>query len=318
MPIQFSPVFPAHMPGRGGPPMGGQAGGPAWGGQAGARPPEHVIAAMRAQDGRFSVRVLDLHELGDWASPLIFVFQGRQIGGGFPIHPHAGFSAISLVFEDSQTGLRTRDSLGNDFVVDPGGIAWTEAASGVVHDELPAEPERELNGAQIFVNLSSEHKFGAPRVFHLTGSQVPVWQSNAGDRVRVAVGSFRGVSSPIEPIEPFTLLDIDLRREIGFAIQPGHNSVVYVLDGEVRLRADGGGEQTVAGGNALALHGSGGDVTFQASQPTHFLLLSGTEIREPLVFDGNFIMNEPSQLEAARARYQSGEMGRLAPLSASR
>ena len=45
------------------------------------------------------------------------------------------------------------------------------------------------------------------------------------------------------------------------------------------------------------------------------VILSGAEIREQLVVDGPFIMNDVSQLQDAFARYQSGRMGHLAPFS---
>ena len=75
----------------------------------------------------------------------------------------------------------------------------------------------------------------------------------------------------------------------------------HVLEGGLRARADGQEEQ-VRGEQALALYGSGGHVTFAASDPAHFLILSGAEIREPVVVDGNFIN-------------RAGAMGHLAPLS---
>ncbi len=40
----------------------------------------------------------------------------------FPAHPHAGFSAVSYVFADSETGIANRDSLGNRNVILPGGL----------------------------------------------------------------------------------------------------------------------------------------------------------------------------------------------------
>jgi redox-sensitive bicupin YhaK (pirin superfamily) len=63
------------------------------------------------------------------------------------------------VFEDSKAALRSRDSLGEDVVVGPGGIVWTEAGRGVMHEELPASDD-ELHGLQIFVNLSAKNKLG--------------------------------------------------------------------------------------------------------------------------------------------------------------
>ena len=303
MSIQLSPVIIPKAPGHG--PAGRPQG-------AGLNIPPHV----RANLGVLSVQMLDFHEQVELASPVVFLFHSRQRGGDFAPHPHAGCSAVSYVFEDSQTGLRTRDSLGNDFVIDPGGIAWSQAANGVIHEELPAQADRELHGVQIFVNLSSKNKLVSPQVFHFSASEVPEWRSDAGDGVRVVVGSFEGVSSPLVPAEPFTLLDVALRREIAFHLPTAHNALVYLLIGTVLIRAEGH-EQEVAGGQALALHGidNGGRVTISAVQPAHFLILSGAEIREPVLMNGNFMMTEQTQIEAAIARYRAGDMGHLAPLS---
>ena len=133
----------------------------------------------------------------------------------------------------------------------------------------------------------------------------------------VAVGSFGGVSSPLVPAEPFDLLDVELRHKISFRLLEARNALAYVLTGSVLVRADGRA-QTVAAEHALALHGGNGLVTFEAEQPAHFMILSGAAIREPVLVDGSFIMNDRSQIEAAVARYRAGEMGRLAPLSEAR
>jgi redox-sensitive bicupin YhaK (pirin superfamily) len=276
-----------------------------------------VITPIRRGNGSTaSVEMFDLREMREWASPVTNVFHSRQRGRGFEPHPHAGFSAITYVFEDSQTGMRTRDSLGGDIAMGPGGIVWSQAGSGMIHEETAVDPDRELHGLQVFVNLRSKDKLAAPKVFDLAASRVPVWQSEAGDRVRVVVGSFEGLSSPLVPAEPFDWLDVELRRDISFDLKDDHNALVYAVSGEVLVRGDGR-EQKVEGGQALAIHGSDGGarLTCKAVQPAHLLIFSGTPIREPVVFDSQFMMNEPSQIEAAAARYRAGEMGHLTPLS---
>ena len=57
-----------------------------------------------------------------------------------------------------------------------------------------------------------------------------------------------------------------------------------------------------------------GRSTIEAVQSAHFLLLSGAEMRDPIVVDGPFIMNERSQIKAAAERFRAGHMGRLEPL----
>jgi redox-sensitive bicupin YhaK (pirin superfamily) len=273
-----------------------------------------VIAAReRALPGFSSLLYVDLDELGVAASPVAVLDDFRVAGLPFSPHPHAGFAAVTYVFEDSPGDLRSRASSGADLTVGPGGIVWTHAGSGVVHEEIPAVQGRELHGIQIFVNLSSQNKLTPPQVLHLDPAQVPEWRSDAGDRVRVVVGSFGAVASPLVPAEPFTLLDVHLREQIYFAAQAGHAVLVYVLSGHVAVSADGHQEK-VDGRHALALHG-GGRVSFEAVPPSHILIASGAEIREPVITEGPFIMNNRPQIEEAVARYRSGAMGHLASLS---
>jgi len=274
-----------------------------------------IAGKSRGNGGTFSVQSIDLAQWGERASPVEVLDQFRVRSRPFPPHPHAGFSAVTYVLEDSQGKLRSRDSLGNDVVVGPGGIVWTQAGSGVIHEEVPAEMDRELHAVQIFVNLSSKNKLTKPQMLRLTQSEVPEWLSKTGDRVRVVVGSFGGLVSPLVPVEPFDLLDVQLRREISIDLQDGHNAIVYVLKGAIIVQADGRTQDLIRD-HALALHGAG-QVKFQATEPAHFLVLSGTEIREPVLAQGPFIMNKPSQVEAALARYQAGQMGHLAPLAES-
>ena len=271
-----------------------------------------VISARTRGDGSFSVKTIDLDALGDRASPVVLLDDFRVRGQPFGPHPHAGFSAVTYVLEDSQGSLRSRDSLGNDNVVGPGGIVWTEAASGVMHEEVPAESGRELHGLQIFVNLSAKNKLIPPKVLRLFGGEVPEWQDEAGGRVRVVVGSFKGVQSPILPAEPVDLLDIYLRQEVTFDLASGHNALAYVLEGEVVVRA-GDREAKLSASQAVAISGSGG-VTLRSSGNSHLVLLSGAEICEPIFARGPFIMNDLTQVEEANARYHAGAMGHLAPL----
>jgi redox-sensitive bicupin YhaK (pirin superfamily) len=71
----------------------------------------------------------------------------------FRPHPHAGFSAVTLMFEDSPGSISNRDSTGTHVTLDPGDLHWTQAGSGIVHEEVPSEPPTPCHGAQIFIDL---------------------------------------------------------------------------------------------------------------------------------------------------------------------
>lgn len=247
------------------------------------------------------------------ASPILMIDEFRVRGQPFQPHPHAGFSAVSDVFEDSAAALRSRDTLGNDLVVHAGGIVWSEAGSGMMHEELPATPGQTLHGLQFFVNLRAVNKLAPPRVLWLHRADVPASRSEAGDRIRIVLGSHDGQASPLMPTEPFNLLDVHLRSTQSIALDANQAAIVYVLSGAIQLRADTahcrvGARQAVGlqTPQATVLH-------LRAIEPAQLVLLWAAPIHEPVVWHGPFVMNAQAQIDAAIHRHQTGAMGRLAP-----
>jgi redox-sensitive bicupin YhaK (pirin superfamily) len=273
-----------------------------------------VNAEPASHGGHFAARRLDLMGLGRFAPPVMGFDHYRMNGPTFAPHPHAGFSAVSYVFEDSSGGLRNRDSLGHDLVIEPGAIVWTQAGSGVVHDEFPGQIGREVHGVQLFINLSRQNKGLPPRMLQLDAADVPVVADVDGNRTRVLTGSFSGTKSPLEPAEPFDFLDVQFSRKWSMQVPSNRNFLIYVLSGTVAVRAsEQVGElrpfQAVAGQcvNSDFVH-----VT--STGPAQILVLSGTDPHEPVAVYGPFIMNDEAQLSAAFERYRKGEMGRLIQL----
>jgi len=266
---------------------------------------------MRKSGGALSIRAIDLTDMADCTSPVTGLNEFRLRGQPLPPPPHAGLSAFTYMFEDSEGSLRKRDALGNDVVVSPGGIVWTKGGGDVIDHDVPVD-DGELHGLQLFVKLGANNKYVGPRMLRLQGNEVREWWHSAGDGVRVVVGSFEGITSPLVPAEPFTFLDVVLRREITFNIPPAHNALVYVLDGTVAIGA-AGRQQKIIRGQAMALHGGGGRARLVSLSPAHAIVLSGPEICEPMVVDDPF-MNEPDQIEAIVARYRAGEMERVTSL----
>ncbi|WP_160326694.1 pirin family protein [Burkholderia sp. lig30] len=274
-----------------------------------------VNADPVARGGHFAARRLDLDGLGRFAAPVMGLDHYRMSGPTFAAHPHAGFSAVSYVLEDSAGGLRSRDSLQHDVVIEPGAIVWTQAGTGIVHDEFPAQMGREVHALQVSINLSRQNKSLPPRMFQLATTAIPVVSDANGNRTRVLSGGFSDTNSLLELAEPFDFLDVTVLRRWSFQVPKNRNVLVYVLSGNVEVRASGQSRalrplQAVAGRciKPDILH-----VT--TTSPAQILLLSGTDPREPVAVYGPFIMNDEAQLTAAFDRYRKGEMGRLAPLS---
>lgn len=251
-------------------------------------------------------------KLGDGIDPFLQIDHFWMREATFPPHPHAGFSAVTYMFEDSEGSFINRDTMSaeDSIEIHPGDLHWTQAGSGMVHEEKPIEPGKVCHGLQIFVNLAAVNKFSAPQAFHLESAQVPTYKDSAGKRVRVLVGSAFGLLSPLTTLTPVTLLDtfLPVGEKIEHTIPANHNVFVLVIDGSGTFGLDGN-----LGIDEAGLFGNEGEsVSIQAgSEGLHYVLCAGSPLNEPIVNRGPFVMNSSTQIQSVQANYLAGRMGEL-------
>lgn len=248
--------------------------------------------------------------------PFLNVDDFRMSLPTFPPHPHAGFSAVTYLFEDSAGAFINRDSLGDRSRIAPGGLHWTQAGSGMLHEEIPEKPGIESHGLQMFVNLRSDHKLAAPRAFRVEAADVPVAAAE-GSRVRVLAGSYGGATSPLAGLAtPVLLLDVLLIDDgrVTLPIDPAWSSFALAIAGHGRAGAPGA-EVALPAHGAAGFDDDGDAIALAGPGRGEFrvLVAAGAPIREPVVFGGPFAMTSRADVEAANARFRRGEMGALAP-----
>lgn len=272
-----------------------------------------VAEAPAATPGpHFSANRLDLGALDGYIAPVVGFDHFRMSGPTFAPHPHAGFSAVSVLFEDSPGALHNRDSLGHDLIAGPGDIVWTQAGSGAIHEEVPERNGVMVHGLQLFVNLSARNKHAAPQAFHAKSATIPVVEQGH-NRIRVVSGEFEGEASPVSPAERFDLLDASLRGSLSYTLDRGWNGLVYVLSGKVTVSTEGQ-DRILGPHQAVGMRGGDevGTIRIAPQGEAHVLVLAGKDPKEPVATYGPFIMNSQAELVAAYERYRSGAMGRLA------
>lgn len=244
--------------------------------------------------------------------PFLSITDFRMSRPTFAPHPHAGFSAVTYMFRDSAGSFRNRDSLGDVSLIGPGDLHWTQAARGMMHEEIPTEPGTECHGMQLFVNLAAVDKHAAPGALHLAAADVPVVVPSDGVTVRVVTGSALGVASPLEGLlTPVTLLDVDLGAGAAaeIPVPPDRRAVLLVVSGGLTVAGTTLPQHAVA-----SLDGPAGLVGAVAgAEGATVVVLVGAPIAEPVLFGGPFCMNTRAELADAEQRFRRGEMGRLAP-----
>ncbi|MAZ87338.1 MAG: pirin [Cellvibrionaceae bacterium] len=248
--------------------------------------------------------------------PLVMVDHYRMTEPTFGAHPHAGLSAVSVLFEDSEGKFHNRDSLGNDFDLMPGDLYWLKAGSGVIHDESPRQGAK-IHGLQVFVNLPSADKKIQPSSLHIKAQDMPVYDEH-GSRIRIVLGESNGIYGQQAPALPMTILDgrIDSRSGFAHQLNGGESAWLYVIKGELKLTISGQKINLLAGQsiaissfdeasfNTLRLFNSG-------NEQAHFTLFAGKPIAEAFVQKGPFVMNTEAEIAQVEADFAAGKLGHL-------
>lgn len=249
--------------------------------------------------------------------PLVMVDHYRMTEPTFGVHPHAGLSAVSVLFEDSEGEFHNRDSLGNDFNLLPGDLYWLKAGSGVVHDESPRAGAK-IHGLQVFVNLPAKERKSAPQSRHVKAENMPVLEE-AGSRIRVVLGESHGVIGQQSPALPMTILDGRLESNAIFdhRLPAKENAWIYVVAGEAIVTHAGRPTRLIAG-QAIAVSNlnSVTDAVIHLFNPqtehAHFTLFSAQPINESFVQKGPFVMNSEAEIAQVEADAAAGKLGTLA------
>lgn len=266
--------------------------------------------------GGFEARSFLAKELEVVMDPLVMVDHYVMTEPTFGVHPHAGLSAVSLLFEDGEGRLHNRDSLGNDFDLFPGDLYWLRAGRGALHDEAP-RPGSRIHGLQVFVNLPQRDRRDAPTSLLVRASDMPII---AGDhhRVRVALGASNGVFGTSAPDASMTVLDGFVHGAGAFVHQLAahRNAWVQAIDGGLSVSVEGA-LYHLRQGEALTVR-SGADqcpvdlgVRSRRGGTTHFALFDAAPIRESYVQQGPFVMGSARELAEIQAAYAAGQLGLL-------
>lgn len=223
----------------------------------------------------------------------------------FPPHPQAGFSAVSYVFLDSETGIANRDSIGNQNLILPGGLHWTAAGRGVAHEEVPAETGKTVHMLQIFVNLASAQQHDAPFVLSLAPQEVPVVHL-PGVSVRVPLGQFGDARSPLTPPTDVTLLDITLDEgaALSVPVAAGHSVFVMPIRGMLAIE----GEPFDSNASRLPVFPASAIARTLKLVATpggaHAVLFSGQPLRQAVHWQGPLALASTEALATTMAAYQ--------------
>jgi redox-sensitive bicupin YhaK (pirin superfamily) len=219
-------------------------------------------------------RLMSPGDLGELVKPFVFLdyFEAPSTGGPqMADHPHSGIATHTTLL---QGRVGYRDSTGKSGTLIPGGVEWMQAGGGVWHGG-DLRPGDRVRGYQLWVALP------APLELQPAFSQYLDPEAVTTDgRVRVLLGTYGRLRSPIADVSPMTYLHVRLQDGETWRYQPAiEHDVAWLAVNEGRLHVAGA---TVARRMAVFEEGDG-VLDVRAEGATEFVLGSAAKHPHPLV-----------------------------------
>lgn len=225
-----------------------------------------------------------------------------------PPHPHAGFEVVTYLLQGE---FFHRDSKGHDQVAKGGDINWMTSGSGIVHSEGPTADFLKRGGEvellQIWINLPASHKKQEASFRHYDATVTPVVEAEQAS-IKVLIGSFNGVTSPVQTHTPQFLYHVKASAGavVNIPVNSDYTSAIYLLDGSLQLLGE-----SMKSGQLADLQLNGDQISVKVLGDSSFVVFGGQPIKEKVVSYGPFVMNSPQEINEAIDAYQAGKMGVL-------
>ena len=222
--------------------------------------------------------------------------------GGFPPHPHRGIETVTYMLSGE---FEHEDSTGAKGKMSSGDVQWMKTGGGIIHSEMPAMTEGKLHGFQLWVNMPAKYKMNKPEYIYIDAEQMKIHKDD-DKKIKVIAGKFENTEGPVKGhnIEPIYFdVEIEKDKEFIFDLPPAHNSLIYLIDGEIKV-----GEQShdQAKNSTLIILSKGKNLKVSSLTKAKFLLISGKPIGEPIARGGPFVMNTKEEILKAVQDYHNG------------
>jgi len=152
-------------------------------------------------------RIVSPSDIGELIKPFVFLdyFDFTPTAAPlFPMHPHSGIATVTVLLDGELKYEDTTGVHGARGVLAAGSVEWLRAGGGVWHDASPSNAQR-FRGYQLWLALPAALENAEARSQYLAPSEL----ARTGP-ARVIVGTYGGISSPVESPQGITYLHVHL------------------------------------------------------------------------------------------------------------
>ena len=225
---------------------------------------------------------------------------------GFPPHPHRGIETVTYMLKGE---FQHEDSIGSKGKMRSGDIQWMKTGRGNIHSEMPAMSDGKLLGFQLWINMPAKLKMNKPEYHYIKNNQIGIYKDE-NKTVKVIAGKFKNLEGPeknhnLEPI--YLHIILNKNKEFNIDLPIGHNSFVYLLNGELKI---GDKSHEKIQNSTLILLNKGSNLIVKSVERSEFLIIAGKPIGETIARGGPFVMNTKEEIIQAIEDYKNGKFAK--------
>ena len=261
--------------------------------EAKATRPRGIVIRTHGHTHGFITRLMSPGDLGELVKPFVFLdyFDNEQFRGpGMAVHPHSGIATHTTLLRGRTT---YEDSTGKSGILPMHSVEWMQAGGGVWHGGKPFEGEP-IRGYQLWISLPESLEHAPAESHYIDPSAI-----ESDDRVRVLLGAYGNLRSPIPYHEPLTYLHVRLKDGERWTFTPPENhDVAWTAVHQGKLHVAG-----VSLSREMAAFEEGpAPIEFRAEGETELVIGSAQKHPHPLVC-GSY------SVHTSRAALVKGENG---------
>jgi redox-sensitive bicupin YhaK (pirin superfamily) len=227
-------------------------------------------------------------------------------------HPQRGVAALTYIIAGAVEHV---DSLGNHVKLNAGGVHWTNAGKGIMYDEALSSEFRKTNPdvsvIRFWINLPSDRKTERPDYFSFQSGEIPKRElkDDAG-WIKILLGEYEKEMAKIPCYSKEFLYHIHLKAGKLFSI-----STRRAIDYAAFLPSDKAviNDMEFPAGRLVAFTSYGEIIVLYNGSETviDLILFGGEPCNEPIVVEGNFVMNTQHEITQAYNDFYDGKYGQL-------
>lgn len=229
--------------------------------------------------------------------------------GGFPPHPHRGFSTITYMLEGKMEHTDHMDNVG---LLEDGGVQWMTAGKGVIHSEMPKQTEGKMRGFQLWLNLPAANKMQTANYEDVPAEKLPNYTIGAIHVTAIAGeatlngDAVQGYFQVADTLPIYLDIHIPAGEDVTLALNDSLNALLYTYDGSVVI----GDDETVSSAQTLSRLDRNGNVYLSntGKETARLIFLAGQALEENVVQYGPFVMNTMEEIDQALQDYRAGTL----------